>query len=375
MLAGMPKRLIITLDYPPQTGGIASYVLNVAAHLNPAQTILYAPKAEGDREFDAQNPWKVYRLNPYLSFIWPRWLALLYHVFVIVRLEKITELHVHQALPVGYVAYILKKIKKIPYTVFLHGTDVEYAMRPTKRRKFAKICRAADRIIFNSQFLKLKLESRIDNLPRSTVVYPCPGDFFYAAAPEFEVEKNRRELGLGGKRVLLTVSRMVEGKGLPHLVTAVGDLIKKIPSLVWVVVGVGPKLASIEKLVQQRGLQSFVRFIGDIPYERLPALYQTADVFALLTHPDTEAEEGWGTVFLEAAASGLPVVAGAAGGALEAVEQGVTGFVVNVYERDKVAEALFFLLTDQAAAVSMGQRARARAFRSFRWAAEVEKIL
>ena len=108
------KTLILTLEYPPQIGGVASYTYNLANHLSGEDVVVYAPKMAGDLEFDKKNTWKTIRGKPYFAFIWPRWLRLFWQIKQIVKKEHISQIYVHHALPAGYVAYLLKKFYKIP---------------------------------------------------------------------------------------------------------------------------------------------------------------------------------------------------------------------------------------------------------------------
>ena len=121
------------------------------------------------------------------------------------------------------------------------------------------------------------------------------------------------------------MARLVEGKGYPHLIRLLPEILNKIPNIVWLVIGDGPKKKAIMDLVQKYSLQNIVRYLGEVPYQNLPLYYQSADLFVLLTHKDEQSEEGWGTVFLEAGASGLPVVAGRVGGVEEVVANLQTG--------------------------------------------------
>lgn len=370
----MPKRLIITLEYPPHIGGIASYVENLAQHLPAEEIVVYATSQKGDMAYDQTKPWKTYRQNPFW-FLWPHWLRLLVQVWKIVKTESITELYVQQALPVGYVAYIIKKLKAIPYTLFLHGTDLEFASRWNKRTQFKTICREAARVVVNSQFLKTKLQSRLEQLPPVIVLYPGASDYFYDAVPANDLQHLKSSLGLVGKRVLLTVARAVEGKGITHLARLLPQIVERVPDLVWVLVGNGPKLAMVNDFVQKNRLQNCVRLIGSVPHEQLPYYYQCADAFALLTHPDSEAEEGWGIVFIEAAASGLPVVAGSVGGVEEAVVHNTTGVVIDVYQSAAAVAAIASLLNDAPLAQSLGQAGKQRADAEFRWEKQVSKLV
>ncbi|MFA6548255.1 MAG: glycosyltransferase family 4 protein [Candidatus Magasanikbacteria bacterium] len=371
------KKLIITLEYPPQIGGIATYVYNLASHLPAQDVVVYAPKNKNQEEFDAKNPWKTYRLNPYWGFVWPKWLRLFFQIITLVNQEKIEMLYVNHVLPVGYVAYLVKKFKKIPYTLFLHGTDIATAVaNKSKRKKFIKLCKEAKTVVVNSEFLKSKLSDVVENLSDVRVVYPCPSDLFFdTPVDELEISTLRARLALGGKKVILTVARMVEGKGFPHMIRMLPEILKKVPNAVWLVIGDGPKSKEIFAMVQKNSLQNVARFLGNIEPKDLLKYYRLADLFVLLTHKDENHEEGWGTVFLEAAACGLPVVAGRVGGVEEAVLDGETGMVVDVYQDQSVVPAIVGILTNQEVGKQMGQTGKVRADNSFRWSQEVSKLL
>lgn len=371
------RNLIITLEYPPEIGGIATYVYNLAAHLPAEDTVVYAPINKNQEEFDIKNPWKTYRLNPYWSFIWPKWLRLFFQVTTLVNQEKIEMLYVNHVLPVGYVAYLVKKFKKIPFTLFLHGTDITVAIgNKSKRNKFIKLCKEAKTVIVNSEFLKNKLLGIVEGLNNVQVLYPCPSDaFLNTPVDELEIAALRSRLALGGKKVILTVARMVEGKGFPHMVRLLPEILKNVPNVVWLVIGDGPKSKEIFEMVQKNSLQNVVRFLGNVNPQELYKYYRLADLFVLLTHKDETHEEGWGTVFLEAAACGLPVVAGRVGGVEEAVLDGQTGLVVDVYQNQSVIPAIVSILTDPKLAKKMGQAGKERVTNYFRWENEVSKLL
>lgn len=370
------KTLIITLEYPPQVGGIASYIYNLALHLDPDQTVVYAPKMKDSKEFDVLNKWKTYRLNPYFSFIWPRWIRMYLQISSLVKAEKIEQIYVNHVLPVGYVAYLIKKFKKIPFTIFLHGTDISMAMvNKSKRNKFIKLCRSANTIVVNSDFLKNKVMSVVDGLTDIRVLYPCPADnFLLDDVNKDELSILRSKLALGGKKVMITVARMVEGKGYPHLIHMLPEILKQIPNAVWLVVGDGPKYKEILTMVQKNSLQNVVRFVGNIQASEIRKYYRLADLFVLLTHKDEHREEGWGTVFLEAAACGLPVVAGQVGGVEEAVLNGQTGLLVDIHQEQATVGAIVSLLKDAKLAQQYGQAGKERVVNYFKWENEVLKL-
>jgi phosphatidylinositol alpha-1,6-mannosyltransferase len=369
------KTLIITLEYPPQIGGVASYTYNLARNMSREDVVVYTAKIDGGADFDKKNLWKVVRGKPLSLFLWPRWVKMLTEIWAVVEKENIGRIYVHHALPVGYVAYLLKKFKKIPYVIFFHGTDLDLGIK-NKKNKLKKICLAADKIVVNSNFLKNKFQSAFEDLKKEvTVVHPCPNDIFLQPVPEGELKKIKSQLALEGKSVIITVARMTEGKGYPHLIRLLPKILEKVPNLVWLIVGDGPKKDEVITSIQKNYLQNVTRFVGKLSYTELPKYYQLADLFVLLTHPDeSSSEEAWGTAFVEAAASGLPVVAGRAGGVEEAVENMKTGLVVDVYQDQGIISAVSELLRNREFAKQMGEAGRERVMREFNWGEQLKKL-
>ncbi|HRY36326.1 MAG TPA: glycosyltransferase family 4 protein [Candidatus Magasanikbacteria bacterium] len=368
------KILLITLEYPPKIGGIASYTYNFAAHFDSEEICVYAPKQQGDKEFDAKNDWKTYRYNPYFKVIWPRWLKMFWQVRKIIKKEKVEKIYVHHALPSGYVAYLCKKFFKIPYTIFFHGTDLVVGLK-RKAGKIKMVCNNAEKIVVSGDFLKNKLSAKFEELENKIVVlHPCPSDFFLKKNKEEELEILRAKLALKGKKVLISVGRMADGKGFPHMVRLLPKILEKVPNLVWIIIGDGPKKEDIIKNIQKNYLQNVVRILGFIPLNELPKYYQLADAFVLLTHKDEESEEGWGTAFLEASASGLPVIAGRVGGVEEVVENLVTGILVDVYQDQGVISAITEILKNSDYAKQMGEAGRRRIIQEFNWEKQIAKL-
>lgn len=368
------KTLIIALEYPPQIGGVASYTYNLAKNMPSEDVIVYAPKIAGGADFDKKNSWKVVRGKPYFLFFWPRWIKMFIEIWDLVAKEKIKMIYVHHALPAGYVAYLLKKFKQIPYIVFFHGTDLNLALK-TKKNKLKKVCLGAEKIVVNSNFLKNQFTKNFEDIKKEiTVIYPCPASIFLDKVPEMELKKLKSQLALEGKSVIITVARMSEGKGYPHLIRLLPKILEKVPNLVWLIVGDGPKKNEIINAIQKNYLQNVTRFIGQIPYIELPKFYQVADMLVLLTHPDETVQEAWGTAFVEAAASGLPVIAGRSGGVEEAVQNMVTGLVVDVYQDMSIVSAITELLREKEYAKTMGEAGRERVIREFTWEKQLEKL-
>ena len=374
----MKKILITTFEYPPQVGGIATYVHQMAQFLDKEKVVVLAPHMKGEKEWDENIGYKVIRKNQlFPKFIWPRWLKLVFQIRKIVKQENIEIILINHVLPVGYVGWILKKILKVPYVIISHGTDIIMGTRNKwKIKMMKKIISSSEQIIFNSESLQrrfLRVLPEFENM--STVSYPCPDKEFLTPPPQEEIDKLRSMLALGGKKVMLTVSRMDDGKGFPHLVRALTKLLEKDPHVVWVIVGDGPKKQEILKDIQKHSLQNVVRFIGEIPHEELKVYYYLADIFVLLTHPDEGREEGLGLVFLEASATGLPIIAGKSGGVEEAILHTQTGIVIDIRQNAmSLDDAILQLLQNNDYSQRLGQSAKLRIQTDFQWEHQLKKL-
>lgn len=373
----MKKTLIITLEFPPQIGGIATYTEAQANNLdNSEQVIVYAPKNLFAKNYDHNKVFKIIRKKPLFTFFWPRWLKMFWQIFFICRREKVEIIFIHQVLPVGYVAWLVKKFLHIPFIVFSHGTDIIYASKSAwKIRMLKKIIGSAEQAIFNSESLRnraLRIMPEFEK--RFMVLYPCPNTVFFDIPNKDDIKLLKNRLALDGKKIALSVSRFDEGKGLTHMVRLLPQILRKVPNFVWVVIGDGPKKKQLFAEVQKQSLQNAVRFIGQIDHDELNIYYHTADLFVLLTHPDEGREEGLGLVFLEASAAGLPIVAGRSGGVEEAVIHTETGLVVDIYQDLTVVSAIEKLILDRDYGLTLGSNAKERVKSDFQWSHQLSKL-
>ncbi len=374
----MKKILLATLEFPPTIGGIASYVHEFAESLSSESVVVYAPSNRSGDEFDAKQKYKIIRKKPLtLPIFWPRWIRAVFQLLSIVKKEKIEVVLVNHVLPLGYAVWIVKKIRKVPYVIISHGTDVLYASaNPWKKRMLNRLVRDAEQIIFNSESIMRRFLLRLPEYEKKcSVMYPCPHASFLESVPEDIIEELRRSLALQGKKVILSVSRIDIGKGYIHLAHAVHDVLMKEPHTVWLIVGDGPKRAELLEEIQKLSLQNVVRFIGAVPHDELSVYYHLADLFVLLTHTAGEREEGLGLVFLEAASAGLPIIAGSTGGVEEAVIDGVTGRVFDVYHSaGKVVDAIIELLQNSDMRKKFGAVGRDRIIDTFQWSEQLRKL-
>jgi phosphatidylinositol alpha-1,6-mannosyltransferase len=186
----------------------------------------------------------------------------------------------------------------------------------------------------------------------------------------------RARLGLAGRPVVVCVSRLVPRKGQDTLILAMPRILAAVPDAVLLVVGGGPYAGELRKLAARTGVAEAVRFTGPLPWEELPAHYGAGDVFAMpcRTRRGGLDVEGLGIVYLEASATGLPVVAGDSGGAPDAVLDGETGWVVRGGSPEQAADRIVILLGDPELRRRMGERGRRWVEEAWRWDILAERL-
>jgi phosphatidylinositol alpha-1,6-mannosyltransferase len=186
----------------------------------------------------------------------------------------------------------------------------------------------------------------------------------------------RERLGLGERPVVVCVSRLVARKGQDVLVRAMPSILRAVPEAVLLIVGDGPYRPALEQLVDKTGVRAAVRFTGGVEWSELPAHFDAGNVFAMPCRTRRKGldVEGLGIVYLEASATGIPVVAGNSGGAPDAVLEGETGYVVDGRQVDAVAASVIECLQDPVAARAMGAAGRAWVERDWTWDAAAARL-
>ena len=373
----MKKILIITLEFPPQVGGVATYTHDLACALPGDSVVVLASSGQASQDWDRRQNYKIIRKKLlFPRFIWPRWLRLCWHTFWLCRREKIEIIFVQHILPAGYAGIIIRKLLKTPFLLFSHGTDLLAGTATVwKKKMVTRVAERAAVIIFNSRSLRDRFLRVLPQFePKSLVLYPCPEPAFFAAPPREQIDALRRQYALSGKQSLLSISRLDEGKGFLPLIGYMDKILALAPNLVWFIIGDGPKREAIIDRIKKHNLQNIVRFIGEIPHSELHKYFYTSDVFVLLTHPDEGREEGLGLVFLEASAAGLPIVAGRSGGVPEAVLDKQTGLIVDAYNEKQVVAAILKLLQEKDYARQLGMAAKDRMLRDFQWPDQIKLL-
>ena len=267
------------------------------------------------------------------------------------------------AVPAGNVALWLGRLCRRPVMVITYGEEVTVYARGTRLRGWLRrVLRGADVITCLTADSAAEIIEVEPALKHPPMICPPPADEMILVTSPVEGEKVRRQHGLERKRVMLTVARLVPRKGIDVTLRAFAETAADYPDLIYTVVGDGPHRADLETLARELRVADRVLFLGHV--ENLAAWYHACDMFVMPNRqmPDGE-REGYGIVFAEAGFAGKPVIGGRSGGAIDAIEHGVTGLLVDPSDHLAVADAIRQLLDDPPRATAMGLAGRERALR------------
>jgi phosphatidyl-myo-inositol dimannoside synthase len=355
------KHLLVTNDFPPKIGGIQSLLWEWWRRLPPESFAVLTSPYKGAEAFDREQPFEIRRVpEP----------VLLPHPLMVKRVNDMArsvgaELVVlDPAVPLGIIGPSLS----LPYDVVLHGAEVAVPGRlPVSRQTLAYVLRRARHIVAGGDYAAAEATHAAGRELPITVVPPGVDTDRFTPLTALQRAAARQEFGLDADAELIVgISRLVPRKGYDVAIRAVAQLASSRPRLRLALSGAGRDEPRLRRLAAQLGAP--VTFLGRVSNDELPRLYGCADLYAMLcrTRWGGLEQEGFGIVFLEAAACGVPQVAGGSGGAGEAVADGETGLVVaDPTDAAAVAAAFARLLDDHELRSAMSVRSRERAVDHF----------
>jgi phosphatidylinositol alpha-1,6-mannosyltransferase len=358
-----PRVLVLTPDFPPAHGGIQLLLHRVFAGARGVETRVLTLGGQGAAAFDRGQPFEIHRVA---SRDGPRPPAVLALNAAAVREARRfrPEVIVSGHVVASPAAMALGRILRRPWVQWLHAD--EFRVRP---RLCARAVRGATAVIAVSRYTRSLAVTAGADPDRVQLISPGVD---LPPAPD----PSRRA---GHPTILTIAGLMFRYKGHDVMVRALPLVRARVPDVEWVVVGEGPLRPEIASLAGTYGLDGCVRLLGAVDDSERDAWLERAWVFAMPSRlpADGPGGEGFGIVYLEAAARGLPVVAGDRGGATDAVDAGRTGLLVDPGDHLAVADALTTMLVDRETAERMGAAGRERA-REFAWplvSARVERLL
>jgi phosphatidylinositol alpha-1,6-mannosyltransferase len=279
------------------------------------------------------------------------------------------------AAPLGLLAAGLRRDAGVRRVVALtHGHEIGWAALPGARQALRRIGRGADVVTYLTEYQRVRLDRALHGL--TALERLAPGvdvDAFHPGADGTEI---RARHGLSDRPVVVCVSRLVPRKGQDMLIRALPEIRRRVPGAALLLGSGGPYRSRLERLTRDLGVERDVVFTGSVPWSSLPSLFAAGDVYAMpcRTRAAGLDVEGLGIVYLEASATGLPVVAGDSGGAPDAVIEGETGYVVGGRDVPAIARRVADLLGDPDRAKAMGAAGRAWVEREWRWEQQADRM-
>ncbi|KZS74276.1 alpha-(1-2)-phosphatidylinositol mannosyltransferase [Mycobacterium kansasii] len=367
----MSRVLLVTNDFPPRRGGIQSYLGEFVGRLVEAgsqSVTVYAPQWKGAPAYDDAACAAGYRVVRHPGTLMLPAPAVDSRMRRLIAEYGIDTVWFGAAAPLALLASRARRAGATRIVASTHGHEVGWSMLPVARSVLRRIGDSVDVVTFVSRYTQARFAPAFG--PGAALEYLPPGvdsdRFRPDPAARAELRKRYR---LDERPVVVCVSRLVPRKGQDMLIKALPAIRRRVDGAALVIVGGGPYLQALRKLAKHCQVADHVTFTGGVPGDELPAHHALADVFAMpcRTRGAGLDVEGLGIVFLEASASGVPVIAGESGGAPETVQHNKTGLVVDGTSVDKVADAVADLLTDRDRAAAMGAAGRQWVTANWRW--------
>lgn len=368
---GKVRLLVITELFLPTKGGTAVWFDEVYRRIGGRQIHIVTRRVPGSAEHDARHPNTVHRLrlerSPWLR---PESLAMYLKLFGkclrLAWINRFDAIHAGRVLPEGLVALFVARLIRRPCVIYAHGEEITTWRQPTKFRVMRWVYRHADRIIANSSFTRDELLGL--DVPAERVVIIHPGVDIARFRPGLPFDDLRAAIGLqSDERLIVSVGRLSRRKGFDQLIRALTGLADLGIRARLVIIGIGEDDSYLRGVATDCGVHARVHLLGHVRPDDLPRWLNAADVFAMPNREIDGDNEGFGMVFLEAAACGKPAIAGRDGGTGAAVIEGLTGLRVDGRSVLEVTQALAQLLSDERSARAMGDAALRRAQNAFSW--------
>jgi phosphatidylinositol alpha-1,6-mannosyltransferase len=346
-MSNAPKSLLITLEYPPDIGGVAEYYKTFVENVD--------------------SDISVFHIKPAPHRFW--WMLYFHRVVREMRGLGAKYMFVGNILPLGYIALIIYWLFGKPYSVFVHGLDVLQKMPRAKRFFIRTILFFSKEVIANSKFTAKQVQKK----------YSVPGSKLRVVYPKINVARIENGahtapvITKSDSYILLTVGRLVARKGFDKVIEAIAFLNKRRETqnessnarFEYWIIGEGGDRARLEHLAASLGVAGIVRFFGKVAVPDLYGYYKACDAFIMPSREIDGDVEGFGIVFLEAAVFKKPVVGGQSGGVSEAVIDGVTGILVDSLNVEEIAYAILRLSRDIALSYTLGEAGYKRVKREF----------
>jgi phosphatidyl-myo-inositol dimannoside synthase len=367
--------LLVTNDFPPRRGGIQSYLEQLVGQLVRAGShtlTVYAPKWKGSDDYDRAAPYEVARHPGTLMLPEP---SVISRMRRLIKRGHIDTVWFGAAAPLALMAPLARDAGASRVVASTHGHEVGWSMLPLARTALRRIGTGTDAVTYVSRYTRGRFASAFG--PKAALEHVPPGvDTDRFVPDEVARAELRARYRLGQRPVVVCVSRLVPRKGQDMLIRAMPSIRQRVHGATLVIVGGGPYRSTLRRLAHSFGVSDHVVFTDGVPGNELPAHHAMADVFAMpcRTRGAGLDVEGFGIVYLEASATGVPVVAGRSGGAPETVRNGETGVVVDGWDVGAIAASVSDLLADPDRAQRMGEAGRRWTVENWQWRIQAQRL-
>lgn len=367
------KVLLVTEDFPPMPGGVARFLHNLCIY-SQAQIRVLTTEMEhsSTNEFDSHQLYSINRiyLPAHLGF-----LSLLIRGYLLASTFRPDVIFWGHATSVAIAGRLLKAWLGKSLVILVHGTEMNISLHSgwLSRRMVLSGLRGADLVFVNSRdtgqnVCKLKVSA-------DKISILNPGVDVEKFHPNVDMSDVFQRYRLAGRRVILTVSRLVPKKNHAAVLRALPSVLAHVPNVMYLIVGDGPERANLLRITEALGLRQHVTIIPYTTGQNLVKLYNVCDLFLMVSRTMSIRElpgapedvESFGIAFVEAGACGKPVIGGNSGGVPDAIVDGETGLLVDPEDEKATAGAIIRLLTDEAMRRRLGENGRRRAVKELSW--------
>lgn len=335
----------------------------------PAGSVtVYAPNWKGADRYDAEQPFEVVRHRTSLMLPEP---TVIRRAKELLRATDSTRVVFGAAAPLGLMASQLRRSGAERIIAITHGHEAGWASLPGARRALRSIGEQTDVVTYLGEYTRSRIAAALTPAAAARMRRLVPGVDEQAFHPDNHAVgvEVRQRYGLNDRPVVVCVSRLMPRKGQDTLIEAWPTVLRTVPDAALLIVGGGPYRKDLQALVEQHDLSRHVVITGGVPWSELPAHFAAGDLFAMPCRTRNRGldVEGLGIVYLEASATGLPVIAGDSGGAPDAVIDSETGMVIPGGSPAAAADAVVSLLRDPERAQQMGRAGRDWIESYWRW--------
>ncbi len=369
------RTLVITNDFPPRAGGIQSFVEGLVERQPAGSMVVFAPKWHGAAKYDADLEFPVER---YPHSVMLPTMGVAKRCREIAKAYDCSRVLFGATAPLGLLAGGLRRSGIERIVGITHGHEAAWASTPGSREVIRRIGANTDTITYLGEYTRNLLAAALTPAAAARMRRLVPGvdATTFSPATRDAGDRVRDRYGLADRQVIVCVSRLMPRKGQDTLIHALPTIRRQVPDAALLIVGGGPYRKKLDELVASTDQGADIVVTGSVPFSELPAHYAAGDVFAM---PCRTRNKGWdveglGIVYLEASATGLPVVSGDSGGAPDAVVEGKTGFVVPGGSPVAVASPLIELLSDPEKAAVMGAAGRSWIESNWQWSTMASRL-